>query len=90
MSEFSEINQVDPYHTSHDSEADPDYSQSSSDSESAANLQNDNNEGQPIHQKEKKSACEIQKNGLEIKGKSHNFFVLIGLCNYLNYTVVMS
>ncbi|KAK9731843.1 hypothetical protein QE152_g13322 [Popillia japonica] len=54
ISEFSEVNQVDPYHASHDSDADPDYSQSSSDSENAVNLQNHNNEGQPILQKGKK------------------------------------
>ncbi|KAK9710248.1 hypothetical protein QE152_g26126 [Popillia japonica] len=48
MSEFCEVNQVDPYHTSHDSDADSNYSQSSSDSENAVNLQNDNNEGQPL------------------------------------------
>ncbi|KAF2878820.1 hypothetical protein ILUMI_27349 [Ignelater luminosus] len=49
-----EVDGVNPYHTSDDSDADPDYSQSNSDTENGVNLQNNNNEVEPILQKKKR------------------------------------
>ncbi|KAF2903849.1 hypothetical protein ILUMI_02328 [Ignelater luminosus] len=78
MSKTSEVDGVDPYHTSDDSDADPDYSQSNSDTENGVNLQNNNNEVEPLLQKGKKRIIAVSRasgnivSKHDIRGKHSN------------------